>query len=324
MAEMARRLLLLCWIGDTFEEIERTAHQPPADTAAMIRLAEYMTNAMGVTLPHLREKVKESVTRMLYLLDCVEFTADDIEVNTATALWVDKIKPTFDYSAEVIEQCKQKFEDALTERTEALVSDIEKLKNRVRELDDLGDVNNMAVYVSDMRALRRKLTELEGVTEWINEQEALFKFPISTYPEIHQLQVSTYEIHQLQASIEPFANLFALTLRWQKTLKKWLDGAFLELDGESVEADTEEFSRALQSSGRGREEGRPRINVDDPNPDNLPGPLRICCKTIEQIDAFKTHLPLVLVLCNPGMRDRHWAEMSSIAERDITPDSGTT
>ncbi|XP_043194572.1 dynein axonemal heavy chain 12-like isoform X3 [Amphibalanus amphitrite] len=318
-------------IGDTFEEIERTAHQPPADTAAMIRLAEYMTNAMGVTLPHLREKVKESVTRMLYLLDCVEFTADDIEVNTATALWVDKIKPTFDYSAEVIEQCKQKFEDALTERTEALVSDIEKLKNRVRELDDLGDVNNMAVYVSDMRALRRKLTELEGVTEWINEQEALFKFPISTYP----------EIHQLQASIEPFANLFALTLRWQKTLKKWLDGAFLELDGESVEADTEEFSRDMyklqkviksrfkqqiidQSSGRGREEGRPRINVDDPNPDNLPGPLRICCKTIEQIDAFKTHLPLVLVLCNPGMRDRHWAEMSSIAERDITPDSGTT
>ena len=42
-----------------------------------------------------------------------------------------------------------------------------------------------------------------------------------------------------------------------------------------------------QSSGRGREEGRPRINVDDPNPDNLPGPLRICCKTIEQIDSFK-------------------------------------
>ena len=91
----------------------------------------------------------------------------------------------------MIEQCKQKFEDALTERTEALVSDIEKLKNRVRELDDLGDVNNMPVYVSDMRALRRKLTELEGVTEWINEQEALFKFPISAYPDIHQLQVSS-------------------------------------------------------------------------------------------------------------------------------------
>ena len=93
-------------------------------------------------------------------------------------------------SPQVIEQCKQKFEDALTERTEALVSDIEKLKNRVRELDDLGDVNNMPVYVSDMRALRRKLTELEGVTEWINEQETLFKFPVSSYPEIHHLQVS--------------------------------------------------------------------------------------------------------------------------------------
>ncbi|XP_037071094.1 dynein heavy chain 12, axonemal-like [Pollicipes pollicipes] len=317
-------------IGDTFEEIERKAHEPPEDTAAMIVLAEYMTKAMGVTLPLLREKVKESVDRMLYLLECVEFTPEDIDVNTCTALWIDRIRPTFDHSAEVIEECKQKFEDALTERTEGLVSDLEKLKNRVRELDDLGDANNMPVYVSDMRALRRKLTDLETVVEWINEQEALFKFPQSTYP----------EIHQLQTSIDPFANLFTTTMRWQKTLKKWMDGAFLELDGESVEADTEEFSRdmyklqkviksrfkqqVIDTSSRAREEGRPRINVDDPNPDNLPGPLRICFKTIEQIDAFKEHLPLVLVLCNPGMRDRHWAEMSSIAGFDIAPDSGTT
>lgn len=91
--------------------------------------------------------------------------------------------------SQVIEASKMKFEDALTERTEGLVSDIEKLKNRVRELDDLGDVNNTPLYVSDMRALRRKLTELEGVVEWINEQETLFKFPVSSYPEIHQLQV---------------------------------------------------------------------------------------------------------------------------------------
>ena len=38
---------------------------------------------------------------MLYLLDCVEFTPEDIEINTATSLWVDKIRPTFDFSAEV-------------------------------------------------------------------------------------------------------------------------------------------------------------------------------------------------------------------------------
>lgn len=30
------------------------------------------------------------------------------------------------------------------------------------------------------------------------------------------------------------------------------------------------------------------------------------------------------VFCNPGMRERHWQQMSAIVGRDITPDAGTT
>jgi len=33
---------------------------------------------------------------------------------------------------------------------------------------------------------------------------------------------------------------------------------------------------------------------------------------------------MVTVLCNPGVRDRHWHQMSEIVEYDLTPDSGTT
>ena len=51
--------------------------------------------------PVCRERVQGSVIRMMYLLDRVEFTPEDIDTNTATALWVDRIRPTFEYSAEV-------------------------------------------------------------------------------------------------------------------------------------------------------------------------------------------------------------------------------
>lgn len=30
------------------------------------------------------------------------------------------------------------------------------------------------------------------------------------------------------------------------------------------------------------------------------------------------------VFCNPGMRERHWKQMSDIVGHDITPDAGTT
>lgn len=33
---------------------------------------------------------------------------------------------------------------------------------------------------------------------------------------------------------------------------------------------------------------------------------------------------MLTVLCNPGIRDRHWQQMSGIVGYDLTPDAGTT
>jgi len=39
---------------------------------------------------------------------------------------------------------------------------------------------------------------------------------------------------------------------------------------------------------------------------------------------LQEYLPLVSVLCNSGMRPRHWVKMSDIVGFDVTPDAGTT
>lgn len=36
------------------------------------------------------------------------------------------------------------------------------------------------------------------------------------------------------------------------------------------------------------------------------------------------HIPVVTILCNPGISTRHWGQMSDIVGYDLTPDSGTT
>jgi len=36
------------------------------------------------------------------------------------------------------------------------------------------------------------------------------------------------------------------------------------------------------------------------------------------------HIPIVSILCNPGIRARHWEQMSEVVGYDLTPDSGTT
>jgi dynein heavy chain len=42
-----------------------------------------------------------------------------------------------------------------------------------------------------------------------------------------------------------------------------------------------------------------------------PGPRRVADVLRSKIDKFKQHLPVLHCICNPGLRDRHWREVSS-------------
>ena len=39
---------------------------------------------------------------------------------------------------------------------------------------------------------------------------------------------------------------------------------------------------------------------------------------------LQQYLPIIHVLCNPGLRKRHWDKMNEVVGYNITPDSGTS
>uniref|UniRef100_A0A8D2PY76 Dynein axonemal heavy chain 12 n=1 Tax=Zosterops lateralis melanops TaxID=1220523 RepID=A0A8D2PY76_ZOSLA len=109
---------------------------------------------------------------------------------------------------------------------------------------------------------------------------------------------------------------------------RWMDGTFLELNGETMEAEIDEFYREMykllrlfqqkQKKGPG-EKKKMRHKAVKGNPT-----LTMCSSVLDQIKEFKENIPTVSVFCNPGMRERHWQQMSDIVGYDITPDAGTT
>lgn len=54
------------------------------------------------------------------------------------------------------------------------------------------------------------------------------------------------------------------------------------------------------------------------------GPRRVADITKNQIDKFKVHIPLLQVACNPGLKERHWDQMSALVGIPLPHDENAT
>jgi len=52
----------------------------------------------------------------------------------------------------------------------------------------------------------------------------------------------------------------------------------------------------------------------------------VVCTSLQmrsKVEEFREHVPLVRTLFNPGMRDRHWQQVSEVVGFDLRPDDDT-
>lgn len=59
------------------------------------------------------------------------------------------------------------------ERRERLLADLQKMQRRVDEFADYGELNMMAEYAQDVKQIQKKIVEVEGEIEWINQVKKL-------------------------------------------------------------------------------------------------------------------------------------------------------
>ena len=82
-------------------------------------------------------------------------------------------------------------------------------------------------FLVDLCSLQKRLVEIGDQVVQINKEEELFKWELSTYP----------QIEAISSSMDPYQRLFSTVHRWQKAEKKFMDGSFLELNAEDTQAE---------------------------------------------------------------------------------------
>uniref|UniRef100_A0A8C9MJV0 Dynein axonemal heavy chain 12 n=1 Tax=Serinus canaria TaxID=9135 RepID=A0A8C9MJV0_SERCA len=274
------------------EAIQECASKVPESTEEMVEIMEHMKKVKTVDFQDLVRRSKECCRQMSYLIDVYPFTPEDLELNKTAIFWPKKITRIFKEHDILIQQSKAEREQEVQQKCENVHVELDKLYKSVSELEELSELDRMQQYVTDVRTLQKAIQETDETVAALNKEEILLEWKPSEFP----------LLNNLRAEIEPYLKLFNVILKWQRTERRWMDGTFLELDGESMETEIDEFYREMYKLLRLFQQKQKKAAAEKK----------------------KEHIPTVIVFCNPGMRERHWQQMSEIVGYDITPDAGTT
>ncbi|KAG1961895.1 dynein heavy chain 12, axonemal [Pimephales promelas] len=310
-----------------FEAIQDRVLRVPETTEDVIEMITYINQVKTKEIVELNNKIMETQHRMNYLMNVHIFEPEHLELNATVVLWPQNIYPIFEQSDEVIEEGKQKSQQELLVRREKLLLELEKVGRRIEEFGECSDLNMIQQYASDVRTVQKRIQDAEESIVFINKEEALYKWDQTFYP----------KVEVMKETIEPYQKLFNLVLKWQRTRKKWMDGSFLDLNGETIELEVEEYIREiykmlkffLQKQKKAEQEkekkaGQKKKPKEEEEVKQESATINICSSVVEQVKEFKEYIPMVSILCNPGIRPRHWEQMSEIAGHDLTPDSGSS
>uniref|UniRef100_A0A8B9LGX2 Dynein, axonemal, heavy chain 7 n=1 Tax=Astyanax mexicanus TaxID=7994 RepID=A0A8B9LGX2_ASTMX len=154
---------------------------------------------------------------------------------------------------------------------------------QVEEFATFGEVSELSKYL--------KKAQIDG----FNSEEEAYGWPISQYP----------QRKKVQEQLLPYLNLYQTASDFQAQHQHWLNGPLTSVSPDKVESDVGNFWRTLYKLEKSFQES--------------PCALGITTHIKAEVEAFKKHIPLVQVLCNPGLRDRHWEAMSEVVGSPLKP-----
>uniref|UniRef100_A0A8B9LJA5 Dynein, axonemal, heavy chain 7 n=1 Tax=Astyanax mexicanus TaxID=7994 RepID=A0A8B9LJA5_ASTMX len=187
----------------------------------------------------------------------------------------------------------EQFQKGLKLRCDRFVEVLEKYSKQVEEFATFGEVSELSKYLKKAQALNSKLEDAMEKIDGFNSEEEAYGWPISQYP----------QRKKVQEQLLPYLNLYQTASDFQAQHQHWLNGPLTSVSPDKVESDVGNFWRTLYKLEKSFQES--------------PCALGITTHIKAEVEAFKKHIPLVL--CNPGLRDRHWEAMSEVVGSPLKP-----
>ena len=271
-------------LSKRFGVIADKALETPTDTDHLMKLKEYVESAKLKEVPVLAKGVEQARKRLDFMLGNATMTSTEMTTNADLFTWLGRLDPIFEQHQNLIKDARQKAEDLLKSKRDDFNEEMKQVKASLEEYTELGDVMQTEAYLARAQAVQDQMEEATKTIENINHQEEAFDWDMTMYP----------EKDRNVATLKPYFDLYKACEDFKSNKEAWMHGAFTEVNPEKVEDFANSVSIMLYKAEKALDS---------------PAARGIASQVKQDVEDFKTNLPLITSLANPGMRERHWKAM---------------
>lgn len=258
-----------------------------------------MQTVQEISLKSLEINLHEIIEHVTLLSDYWLLTPMEIKINNSAFQWYHKLPKIIEEHRQIIAEKMQQFQQILKNSYQRFDEELESYAKQVEEIQHWGDIDEVFRYQKKAQNLENKLIAAMEKIEKFNEEEKSFDWEITQYP----LRKNIAD------RLVPFKKLYDSTCEFLLKYEKWTGTTIGTFNPEDIDNDVNIAYRTIFKLEKA---------LNEPVVKNLAAIVR------EKIEQFKNRMPAIMTLGNPGMKTRHWEEVSAIVGFPIKIDPELT
>ncbi|VVC42221.1 Dynein heavy chain, coiled coil stalk,P-loop containing nucleoside triphosphate hydrolase,Dynein heavy [Cinara cedri] len=291
-------------IYDAFELMSAKSSEMPDTTEELVELSNYVNECRDSTLSKMKGQLRTVGDYIMFLFEYTEFNDTDINVSSRVFRWPQEMDQILDSATRRVIQKKGVVEGQLKSKKTEFDFD---LKNHFKLLENLKKKDPPILTNDEIIAATE---EVERLNDFLEEDIAAAK-SINHTEQLLDLEVTPYtQLHSTVAASEPFNHLWHIVRDFHNYYEIWFNGPFQNLNAIEIKEIVDSMWNNLYKLAR---------TLQD-----YPGSKRVAEIVRGKVDSFKKYLPVLETICNPGIHDRHWTEISKTVGVDLQPNKQST
>lgn len=286
---------------DKFKQVSSTLLRKPASTRELVELVAYLSSFKKEIRGELVGECGQIKEQLRFLYDLEHRVGTDLLSHVgASWAWLLRVEGITRESEALVASERTRQEGRVEEARELFQKQLANYAATAKQFESMGDIKKERDYDTAIHELQRLLQKAEEDIEALHVQEGLLGLT----------QTDFYLLAQTKAALQPYETLWALVATWEKKKYAFIKGPVFKLDASVVESEVDEMFRTAFKLAQSLAETAPVV-------------AKVAEEIKRSIAAFKPHVPLLHILCNAGMRDRHWTTVSDIIQFELRPDAHT-